>query len=414
MLKFLLFATILWSVQNMRFSERISSYGHHDNNKIDSKHHHQVKYVKDYTSRQRNYLLFHSNPKDLLKRKFMMTRPSRKAQILTNNTSVKNSLDSLIQTAIASSGSNTTIVIINQAPALTPKLVDMANEEQNNQNCTQESFSGDGKNVRYGMTLEDIPGILNITESIGKLYDAYFKIFPETSAVLKDESKKSFLDNTANILSFYGKLKNFVMAVWNEKDILRDEIQIIRTNITTLQTSELEMLRFFGLESSYTQMKIKSAPYEAFDPKFNSYYMDMVDITTNFQINVQRTLQIVVDLDNYTQLFLKAVDQLRKIGINESSSEFINILSKIDTVLMFMGTILELRVELEATVKNSQIYLKALASERENLKSLLQKICNLADYYSLQNAETQSILNVKGENKIRSMMFLGVAFWMFY
>lgn len=349
-------------------------------------------FIKNYTSQKRNYLLFHSNPKKLLMRHTHHSSQPRKIQS-TNSSQ----LDALIQSAIASSGSNTTIVIINQTPTLTPNLDTLTNANQPGQtNCVTNlsSNSSTSQQATY-MTLNDISGLVNITQSIGQLIDGYYKIFPDQNEILTSSPDSNILDNAANILSFYGKVRKFVVAIWDEKDGLQTDINTIRVNITHLKTSEMDMLRFLGLDKKYMQVKIQTAAYEAFDPKFGAYYMDMVDMTMNFTLNVQTALNTVVDLDNYSQMFYSAVQEIMTIGFNKYTSDFLNVLDKIDTVLMFLGTILELKVELTASVQRSITAFKVLGAERTSLDNTLVKLTNLADYYQLTDAKQNSLLTVK-------------------
>lgn len=363
-------------------------------------------FIKNYTSERRNFLLFHSNPKKLLQRRPQAKPVQRKAQGVPQAATGNNQLDSLIQTALANTGSNTTIVIINKTPTLVPKLESILTQAQNqaaNDPACKHPNNVPGANgtVRGYMTLDDIAGLVNITRAVGELYDGYYKIFPDKSEVLSDKQGSSIIDNTAQVLSFYGKVKRFVVAILDEKNTIQKDIETIRLRVNTLQTSEMDMLRFLGLDKRYQQVKLRTAAYEGFDPKFGSYYMDMVDMTMNFQINVQSVLRTVADLDSFTRMFLSAVNELSNIGINKYNNEFLNILDKIDTVLMFLATLVQLKVELEAGVKNLIGSLKTLGSERQVLSKTLDNLQNLAEFYEVKGNSANSILTVKGASRVQ-------------
>lgn len=364
-------------------------------------------FIKNYTSQRRNFILFHSNPKQLLKR-HPVKQVARKAQV-TQASSNGAQLDSLLQSALSNTGSNTTIVIINRTPALVPKMSSVISQvnEQNHNDGACKNNPGDGQApTRSYMTLDDISGLVNVTRSIGELYDGYYKIFPNKDEVLSDSKGSSIIDNTANILSFYGKVKRFVVAVLDEKNNLNKDLETIRTKVNTLQTSQMDMLRFLGLDKRYSQVKLRTAAYEGYDPKFSSYYMDIVDTTLNFQINVQTSLRTVADLDNYTRMFISAVRELANLGINKYNSQFMNILDKIDTVLMFLATLVQLKVELENGIKNMIDSLKVLGSERQAISSTLQNLQNLAEFYELQGKASNSLLTVKSAWRTEAVVCL--------
>jgi hypothetical protein len=323
-------------------------------------------------------------------------------------------LDGLIQSALQNTGSNTTIVIINRTPALVPKLDSIvsqtAQQTQTGKPCTN-STAGDSQTLPY-MTLDDISGLVDITRSIGELYDGYYKIFPDQKEVVGD-SNTSILDKTAQILSFYGKVRNFVVAIIDEFGTIQKDVAVIRARVNTLQTSQMDMFRFLGLDKRYAQVKLRTAAYEGFDPKFGAYYMDMIDVTVNFQVNVQTVLRTVADLESYTMMFLSAVQELSNIGINKYNNQFLNIVDKVDTVLMFLATLVQLKVELEAGVQNTIVALKTLGTQRKSLSTTLVNLENLAQFYELKGGVSNSMLTINGIPSLRPLLCIGLPllFW---
>ena len=367
------------------------------------------RFIKNYTSEKRNYIMFHSDPKSLLQRSLLLHPKRERKTTLANAQNSPDQLDSIIKSALASSGIAPTIVIINKTPTLTPKITDQNFQQNTNVTNCNAPINGTRKSGPGVITFDDISGIINIANSIGAIYDNYYKIFPNKDEVMVQKNSTGIFDSTLAILSFYGKVKKFVNAVIKNSDQIKSNLKMIKTSVNQLSTSEMDMLKFLGLDNRFSQTKIRTAPYEDFDPKFHSYYMDMVDMTMDFEINVKSVLRTIANLDTYSNLFEESVKELMSIGINKYNNDFLNIVDKIDTVLMFLGSILALKDQLTMSIDTFKKSTAGLSSDRKRLSDSLDRMNNLADYYNTKSLDKQSILTIKSEWKVSvvACVFIG-------
>ena len=366
------------------------------------------RFMRDYYSETRNYWIFHSNPKNLLQRTLSLNkkRAARKAQVLTQKqtglrSTSQQELDEILKNAIRSSGSGSTpsIIIINKTPTLMPNFETINSVSQSKNETCEEVIVNPDSPSSSGFTFKDIDGLIDVANAIGKVYDGYYQIFPDKNEVLPKE-KTSLFDSTAAVLSFYGKVRGFIVAVIKEKSHLSEDLNKIKTSAYLIKPSQMDMLRFLGLDRKYSILKIKTGPYESYDPKFNSYYMDIVDMTINFEINVRSLLQTVANLNDYTQIFFSAVNELVNIGINKYESNFMNIADKIDTVLMFLASMAQLQTELNGSIENLKTSLRNLATDRQRLEDSLDKMSTLADFYQTRISEKDSFLIFRTSSKL--------------
>lgn len=366
----------------------------------------QHRFIKNYSSQKRNYILFHSNPKNLLK-SMKRNNQQRKVEDRGLQGSQAN-LNSIIQSAISSSGSNATIVIINKTPVLTPDMSTLLGPTQPpTLNCSNSGPNGNSTNGV--LTFDKIQGLVDIANAIGKVYDGYYKIFPNQNTFINQTANTDVFSKPAAILSFYGKVRTFIVAVLKEKDQLENDMNTIQTSVNGLQTTQMDMLRFLGLDDRYKIVKMKTAPFESYDPKFNAYYMDMVDMTMTFNVNVKSVMNMMKDLNGYVNMFMGAVKELMNIGVDQYDSKLMNVLDKIDTVLMFLGSLLQLKLKLEASLDGFKKSLTALSANRSNLSTSLDKLSNLADYYQMQTNKNTSILRINHSPIMKAMTAICVS-----
>lgn len=337
-------------------------------------------------------------------------------QALKRPRRIQQSLQSSLTSTLPPSNSGPSILIINQTPQF---KVSGQNTDSNYRNQSLGYMSGGvsnnpncGSNRSQILHFSDVPGIVSIAQAMGDLYDSYYSIFPNGTALQSQLNISSVLDTGVQIIQFYGVVRTFVMSVFENRDQIVQSVGFIQNKMLTLQTNEMDMLGFFELEDKYSNIKIKAFPFESLDGRFTYHYTTISQITTNFQINAQEVFSVTSNLLSYTDLFISTIDQLSDLGINQENTSFLGIVSDVDTVLNCLSTLADIEMELKNAVVSTKASLQNLVLFRNSISETLNNISNLADEYELVGtvAQTPYWMN---SGILKSLVFMLVGFLAF-
>jgi hypothetical protein len=283
-----------------------------------------------------------------------------------------------------SSGSNPSIIVINQLPP---------NSNYIAAHKTLPIKSGSTLPLHQKpivVTFAQIDSLVTVAGSIGNIVDELYKVMPqeELEQFQREEAKEesasskfeSFLDTSGKAILFYKRVREFVLFTYQKRNELLDELQFLKDNVVLFRVSEKDMLRFYGLDDEYFAAKTKCQPFEAKDPKFNYYWSEITDRTHDYEYSVNT---VTVETKRLEAVILSLVKQFDTLAANKFDNAFINALDKIDSVLMILARIAEIKDSISESVNSLQTNLVSLKDYRKSVAEVISNASELADNYRL-------------------------------
>ena len=104
------------------------------------------------------------------------------------------------------------------------------------------------------ITFRDIPTIMVIANSVGSVYSYYSTFFPKDLEKLPETST---VEKVQIALVLYVKIRVLAKTFYEKKAELQQQISFLGSHIIGLQTSEIDMINFTGLDLQYFNLKTK-------------------------------------------------------------------------------------------------------------------------------------------------------------
>jgi hypothetical protein len=313
----------------------------------------------------------------------------RKAQATdTSSTTFKQQL----QTAIPGNFKGEQVLVINQAPkfAIANQAGDSDYQAKQTGYLPITKAQPCKRNDTTILRFSDVPGIVALAQSLGELYDGYYATFPNTTSISKEINLSNILEKAAQIISFYGVVRTFVVKIYQSRDQIVQSLGYIQNKVLTLQTDQYDMLAFFFLDDKFANIRVKAMRYEDKDIRFKYYFTGIQQTTTNFQINAQGVFTVASQMLNYGYMFVGLIDKLWNLGINKYSNNFMNILDKVDTVLTCLATLADIEMELKNAVISTKASLQNLVLFRDAISENLDNVSALSDQWDLQTTISET------------------------
>ena len=252
------------------------------------------------------------------------------------------------------------------------------------------------------ITFSDIPTIVVIANSLMSVYN-YFETFIPSNDTLSTNtsgtsSASSILAQIQNALIMYAKIRYLSKTFSNKQSQISQQVSFLGSHLTGLQTTEIDMINFNGLDSQYFTLKTSWLVYQN-DTRASKIISDWSSISIeaiNFRYNINQIVNFTSVIIEMAQKFESALTSLNLMV--QSNARKLGLLDVLNSPAL-MSTI-------ENSVSTSSGLLGSLANssmvqDLEN-SSLAKSIENSSVFKSMMNSSiVQSLTG--GRNPIKML-----------
>lgn len=223
------------------------------------------------------------------------------------------------------------------------------------------------------LTINDTAAIFTLISRINQAINSYYTLFPTS-----DQESVSFLDKVQNSVIFFSKISQIVSTIVDDKERLIDNVDLLTAKVQSFQSDLNGMIRFYGYEQQYLVIKLKTAPYEQIDAKFNGYWSYIRQITTSFNMDVQQIMNAITQVGIATRSLYQAIKEL---DIISKRSRVLFSLDDLDNVLGILAQAFTLKITFQLGLQMAKISFENLIQYRQEIGKDLDGASKLADYY---------------------------------
>ena len=299
------------------------------------------------------------------------------------------SIEQAVKDAMAGKNGNTPVIVINTGNQAT-ETHQQHHTYQHSKAIAPISNHPDMNNI----TISDIDTLVSTLDTVRDLYDAFYELLPSDD---EDGEEKTTLETSVDVLRMYAKIRELVKKVYHDRHQLLQDLVFIHDKVHMIHTSENDMLSFYGLDVKYSEAKIKSSTYMAKDEKFSIYFKEINNYTLKFNDRVKEIGAAAADLFRLNEFFRQKIE---KFDENNYEHIVINVLDKLDKVLMTLVELTELRTDIQnsiSAIKNSFLELKELKFQ---IESDIANVERLVEFYALEEKNKAQAKVGKGNSII--------------
>ena len=225
------------------------------------------------------------------------------------------------------------------------------------------------------ITISDIDTLEELLEIISGVYDAYYAVLPNRAP-----EERSALEKTSDVLNLYAKIRSFVAMVKNDRKQVLEDLKLLEKRIKSLEISEEDMLKFYGLDIHYDQATKKSKKFEGKDMQFREFFDEIFNTTPRFETTVKEIVSKFSLLIKASNSFRKEVEKLK---VQSEDDNLLQLLSKLDSVMNLIYTLLRLKSDIVEAIKTLRTAFKDIKAYREEISHAISEINKLAEYHRL-------------------------------
>ena len=215
----------------------------------------------------------------------------------------------------------------------------------------------DFNNVKYNhdvrvITVDDIDTLFDVVSDVNNIYSVFFNALPQD----ENQPGKGNLEKAVDILKFYAKMRRFVLFVLQNTEQLKNDVLFLDAKVSNLKTDENDMLEFFHLDHRYFKVQVE---YQNMDQKklgslknsFDENFETIRETSTQFEKDANKIISGIYSLKKFHDFFDKEIMELQE---NNFDSTILNALDKFDKIMMMTLRLLELKLDLEKSIKETQ------------------------------------------------------------
>lgn len=230
---------------------------------------------------------------------------------------------------------------------------------------------------------DDIDTLRNILNAIENIYKYYYQILPnQTNSTNPSNPNESEHEHTLTVMSFYSRIRSFVhTVVYNREKLFRD-LNYFKAKTDTLSSTEQEMLRFYGYQFKYYQLKSDSNAYMTTDGDLINQQFDIgKKINAEFDIDVKNILAGAFDLARLNEYFQTEINALAAVGYQD---RLVNALDKFDKVVMFVVRLVEIKMDIQKSMAETERSLLNCKTYRMDIEKAMMTVQKVIDTRKLE------------------------------
>lgn len=240
--------------------------------------------------------------------------------------------------------------------------------------------------ARSTISFEDIDTLTGLLSDMNGVFTTIFNLLPskkEAEAEKDDDySQKSNFDKAYDILKFYSRIRGFVHTLVYNRHLIVQDIQFLKDKVENLNSTQEDMLRFYGIEVEYARMVMVSNKYSN-DTKIKKNLSNIRGVTYNFSQDVKLALKSLFTLEKAIIFF---DNDVRTISHSINTSNPFEALKTIDRVILMIVRLFEVKLDLFQSLIEMKTSLLNLKRYRGTLTTEIRNCQKLASYYELIGA----------------------------
>ena len=213
----------------------------------------------------------------------------------------------------------------------------------------------------YSITFSDVKSLIAILNSIGSIYNYYYQILPNSE---NPSSSNSKWEKAEDMVMLYASIRSFATTVINDREKLAANIEYLNGKISLLKASEDDMLKFFGINQRYYRVRVAASNFDLLDRNFSTLYASIQACSIQFETDVKLIMAAFYDFYMLYKFFEVEIDALLN---NSHQNQVINVLTKVDSAIMLLARILEVKNDITLSIDNTKKGFKDLANVRNTL-----------------------------------------------
>ena len=251
---------------------------------------------------------------------------------------------------------------------------------------TNSGFQGHFANrARSQISFADIDTLTGLLSDLNGVFNTIFNLLPSKKEAEseKDEDDvaedKNAFEKAYDILKFYSRVRGFVHTLVYNRHLIVQDIQFLKDKVESLNSSQEDMLRFYGIEIEYARMKVRATKYTT-DMKIKKSLTNIHGISYNFSQDVKIALKALFTLEKSIVFFDTDV---RSLAHSINTNNPYEAIKTVDNVIHFIARLFEVKVDLFESIVEMKEALENLKKYREQVTKEIRNCDKLANYYDL-------------------------------
>jgi hypothetical protein len=262
----------------------------------------------------------------------------------------------------------------------------------------KSGFQGHFANrAKSQISFADIDTLTGLLSDLNGVFTTIFNLLPSKKEAESEKDEdyevehKNNFEKAYDILKFYSRVRGFVHTLVYNRHLIVQDIQFLKDKVQSLNSSQEDMLRFYGIEIEYARMKVRSSKYTT-DMKIKKSLSNIHGISYNFSQDVKIALKALFTLEKSIVFFDTDV---RSLANSINTTNPYEAIKTVDNVILFITRLFEVKVDLFESIVEMKDALVNLKKYREAVTKEIRNCDKLANYYDLVGMGV-SIPGIKG------------------
>ena len=248
----------------------------------------------------------------------------------------------------------------------------------------QSGFQGHFANkARNQISFEDIDTLTGLLSDLNGVFITIFNLLPskkEAESETEEEPvQKDNFERAYDVLKFYSRVRGFVHTLVFNRHLIVQDIQFLKDKVENLNSTQEDMLRFYGIEVEYARMKVRASKFTN-DMKIKKSLSNIRGIAYNFAQDVKIALKALFTLEKAIVFF---DNDVRSLSHSINTRNPLEAIKTVDNVLLFITRLFEVKIDLFHSIVGMKDSLMNLKKYRADITKEIRNCDKLANYYEL-------------------------------
>lgn len=232
--------------------------------------------------------------------------------------------------------------------------------------------------------VKDFDILETIVSKLRDAFDAYYAMLPNAN---QDSGPKK--NKTIQALNLVTQVTELVTTIVKNKESILSDLKHVEDRLGQMKGTSTDMLKFFELDTQYSQTLKLAKTWMKNDPKFETHMKAINDAADTYNNNVKTLLSSVYDLSKLAEFFY---DEIMKLKLSSKANNISDVLVKFDQVIMLLARLMNMKTYIKKSIDNIKTSMNNIKELKNSIQKSLKSTENLSMYYQLQEKEKQSKL----------------------
>ena len=231
------------------------------------------------------------------------------------------------------------------------------------------------------ISFEDVDTLTGLLSDLNGVFVTIYNLLPSKKEAEQEaeSTQKSNFEKAYDILKFYARVRGFVEALVYNRHLIVQDIQFLKDKVENLNSTQEDMLKFYGIEMEFARMKYRSSKFSE-DLKIKKNLSNIKSITYNFSQDVKIALKALFTLEKSIVFF---DNDVRLITQSINTTNPLEAIKTVDHVILFITRLFEVKLDLFQSLVGMKESLVNLKNYREDITGEIRKCEKLTNYYEL-------------------------------